>query len=318
MGDFYELLDEKMTITTVEQAYQAGIRLFDTSPHYGNGLSESRLGAGLRRVPRDEIVVSTKIGRVMDPFQKPAPRNPDAYSPGFAGGFPHAPHFDYSYDGTMRSVEQSLLRTGLSRFDILLIHDCDVWTHGQEADRRFKEAMEGAYRALDKLRSEKTVGAIGFGINEADTCVRFAKAGDFDVAMMAGRYSLLIQNGLAEFLPLALEKKMAVMLAGVFNSGILATGAVPGAHFEYAPAPPEIMDKVRAIEAVCVAHDTSIRRAALQFSMSHPAVVTVVLGAVKPEEALANAVDAEQKVPAGLWSDLKAEGLLDPAAPTPS
>jgi D-threo-aldose 1-dehydrogenase len=318
MGDFYELLDEKMTITTVEQAYQAGIRLFDTSPHYGNGLSESRLGAGLRRVPRDEIVVSTKIGRVMDPFQKPAPRNPDAYSPGFAGGFPHAPHFDYSYDGTMRSVEQSLLRTGLSRFDILLIHDCDVWTHGKEADRRFREAMEGAYRALDKLRSEKTVGAIGFGINEADTCVRFAKAGDFDVAMMAGRYSLLIQNGLAEFLPLALEKKMAVMLAGVFNSGILATGAVPGAHFEYAPAPPEIMDKVRAIEAVCVAHDTSIRRAALQFSMSHPAVVTVVLGAVKPEEALANAVDAEQKVPAGLWSDLKAEGLLDPAAPTPS
>jgi D-threo-aldose 1-dehydrogenase len=318
MGDFYELLDEKMTITTVEQAYQAGIRLFDTSPHYGNGLSESRLGAGLRRVPRDEIVVSTKIGRVMDPFQKPTPPNPDAYSPGFAGGFPHAPHFDYSYDGTMRSVEQSLLRTGLSRFDILLIHDCDVWTHGKEADRRFREAMEGAYRALDKLRSEKTVGAIGFGINEADTCVRFAKAGDFDVAMMAGRYSLLIQNGLAEFLPLALEKKMAVMLAGVFNSGILATGAVPGAHFEYAPAPPEIMDKVRAIEAVCVAHDTSIRRAALQFSMSHPAVVAVVLGAVKPEEALANAVDAEQKVPAGLWSDLKAEGLLDPAAPTPS
>jgi D-threo-aldose 1-dehydrogenase len=318
IGDFYELLDEKTTISTVEQAYQAGIRLFDTSPHYGNGLSESRLGAGLRRIPRDEIVVSTKIGRVMDPFHKPAPRNPDAYSPGFAGGFPHAPHFDYSYDGTMRSVEHSLLRTGLSRFDILLIHDCDVWTHGKEADQRFKEAMEGAYRALDKLRSEKTVGAIGFGINEADTCVRFAKAGDFDVAMMAGRYSLLIQNGLAEFLPLALEKKMAVMLAGVFNSGILATGAVPGAHFEYAPAPPEIMDKVRAIDAVCAAHDTSIRRAALQFSMAHPAVVAVVLGAVKPEEAQANAADAAQKVPAGLWSDLKAEGLLDPAAPTPS
>ena len=142
IGDFYELLDEKMTISTVEQAYQAGIRLFDTSPHYGNGLSESRLGAGLRRIPRDEIVVSTKIGRVMDPFHKPAPRNPDAYSPGFAGGFPHAPHFDYSYDGTMRSVEHSLLRTGLSRFDILLIHDCDVWTHGKEADQRFKEAAE--------------------------------------------------------------------------------------------------------------------------------------------------------------------------------
>src|SRR5882724_11754776 len=317
IGDFYELLDEKMTISTVEQAYQAGIRLFDTSPHYGNGLSESRLGAGLRRIPRDEIVVSTKIGRVMDPFHKPAPRNPDAYSPGFAGGFPHAPHFDYSYDGTMRSVEQSLLRTGLSRLDVLLIHDCDVWTHGKaDAPRRFKEAMEGAYRALDKLRAEKTVAAIGFGINEADTCVKFARAADFDVAMMAGRYSLLIQNGLAEFLPLALEKKMGVMLAGVFNSGILATGAIAGAKFEYAPAPPEIMDRVRKIEAICASHATSIRRAALQFAMAHPAVVSVVLGAVKPAEIEANAADAATAVPAALWRDLKSAGLLDPAAPT--
>ena len=174
----------------------------------------------------------------MDPFGQPPERNKDAYSPGFVGGYPHAPHFDYSYDGTMRSVEQSLLRMGLSRLDVVLIHDCDVWTHGKaDAGRRFKEAMEGAYRALDKLRSEKTVAAIGFGINEADTCVKFARAGDFDLAMMAGRYSLLIQNGLAEFLPLAVEKKMGVMLAGVFNSGILATGAIPGAKFEYAPAP---------------------------------------------------------------------------------
>ena len=316
IGDFYELLDEKTTISTVEQAYASGVRTFDTSPHYGNGLSESRLGAGLRRVPRNEITVSTKIGRVMDPFNKPPERNKDVFSPGFAGGFPHAPHFDYSYDGTMRSVEQSLLRTGLSRFDILFIHDCDVWTHGKDADLRFKEAMDGAYRALDKLRSDKTVGAIGFGINEADTCVRFARAGDFDVAMMAGRYSLLIQSGLAEFLPLALEKKMGVLLAGVFNSGILATGAIPGAKFEYGPAPTEIADRVRKIEAICARHGTSIRRAAVQFAMAHPAVVSVVLGAVKPTEAEANAADAEHEVPAGLWSDLKSAGLLDPAAPT--
>jgi len=316
-GDLYELLDEKTVISTVEQAYQSGVRTFDTSPHYGNGLAESRLGAGLRRIPRDDIVVSTKIGRVMDPFGKPPERNKDAYSPGFAGGFPHAPRFDYSYDGTMRSVEHSLLRMGLSRLDVLLIHDCDVWTHGKaDADRRFKEAMDGAYKALDKLRSEKLVGAIGFGINEADTCVRFARAGDFDVAMMAGRYSLLIQNGLAEFLPLALEKKMGVMLAGVFNSGILATGAVPGAKFEYGPAPADVMDRVRGIEAICARHGTTIRRAALQFAMTHPAVVSVVLGAVKPAEAVANAADADQKMPAALWSDLKAAGLLDPAAPT--
>ncbi len=315
----FEILDEMTAIATVEQAYKSGVRTFDSSPHYGNGLSEARLGAGLRHIPRNEIVVSTKIGRVMDPFRQPPAPDKDAVSPGFAGGFPHAPRFDYSYDGTMRSVEQSLLRTGLSRFDVLLIHDCDVWTHGKAAaGPRFKEAMEGAYRALDKLRSERTVGAIGFGINEADTCVKFARAGDFDLAMMAGRYTLLIQNGLAEFLPLAIEKKMGVMLAGVFNSGILATGAIPGARFEYAPAPAEIIDRVRKIEAICASHGTTIRRAAVQFAMAHPAVVSVVLGAVKPAEAEANALDAERKAPAGLWSDLKSAGLLHPAAPTPN
>ena len=315
IGEVYELIDETTAIATVERACASGVRLFDTSPHYGNGIAESRLGAGLRRAPRSDIIVSTKIVRVMNPFARPAPRNPDVFSPGFVGGYAHAPRFDYSYDGTMRSVEQSLLRMGLSEIDILLIHDCDVWTHGDDAGRHFKEAMEGAYRALDKLRSEKTVGAIGFGINEADTCVKFARAGDFDVAMMAGRYSLLIQNGLAEFLPLALEKKMGVMLAGVFNSGILATGAIPGAKFEYAPAPPEIMERVRGIEAICATHGTSIRRAALHFAMAHPAVVSVVLGAARPVEVAANAADVEQAVPAGLWTDLKLAGLLDPSVP---
>ena len=316
IGEIYELVDEKTAIATVERAYESGIRLFDTSPHYGNGIAESRMGAGLRRARRSDILVSTKIGRVMDPFAQPAPRNKDVYSPGFVGGYAHAPRFDYSYDGTMRSVEQSLLRMGLSKIDILLIHDCDVWTHGAEAGRRFNEAMAGAYRALEKLRSEKTVAAIGFGINEADTCVKFARAGDFDVAMMAGRYSLLIQSGMTEFLPLAAEKKIGVMLAGVFNSGILATGAVPGAKFEYAPAPPDVMARVQKIEAICAAHGTSIRRAALQFAMAHPAVVAVVLGAVKPDEIEANTADAEQPLPEGLWSDLKSAGVLDPSAPT--
>jgi D-threo-aldose 1-dehydrogenase len=316
MGDLYELLDEKTCIATIERAHASGVRVFDTSPHYGNGLSESRMGAGLRRANRKEIIVSTKIGRVMDPFSKPPPPNKDVISPGFKGGFPHAPRFDYSYDGTMRSVEQSLLRMGLDKLDIVLIHDCDVWTHGKaDAPRRFKEAMDGAYKALEKLRDEKTVAAIGFGINEADTCVKFAKAGDFDVAMMAGRYSLLIQNGLDEFLPLALERNMGVMLAGVFNSGILATGAVPGAKFEYAPAPAEIMDRVRKIEAICAAHGTSIRSAALHFAMTHPAVVSVVLGGVKPEEAETNSADADRTVPKQLWTDLKAAGLLDKAVP---
>ena len=316
LGDFYELLDEKSAIATVEQALASGVRVFDSSPHYGNGLAEARMGAGLRRAKRNEILVSTKIGRIMHPFTKPPKPRSDVASPGFAGGHPHAPRFDYSYDGAMRSIEHSLLRTGLDRLDIVLIHDCDPWTHGpEEAPVRFKEAMDGSYRALDKLRNEKVIKAIGFGINDAATCVKFAKAGDFDVAMMAGRYTLIDQTGLGEFLPLALEKKIGVMLAGVFNSGILATGSGAGAKFDYANAPAPVVKKVKAIEEICGRHKVSLRQAAIQFAASHPAVVTVVLGAVKPEEVKANVHDASVKIPASLWSELKSAKLLEASAP---
>ena len=176
--------------------------------------------------------------------------------------------------------------------------------------------MEGSYRALDKLRNEKTIKAIGFGINDAATCVKFAKAGDFDVAMMAGRYTLIDQTGLAEFLPLALEKNMGVMLAGVFNSGILATGSGPGAKFDYTDASKAVVDKVKAIEEICAKHKITLRQAAIQFALGHPAVVTVVLGAVKPEEVKSNVHDATVEIPASLWSDLKSAKLLDSAAPT--
>lgn len=318
LGDLFEKLDEKHAISTIEAAYQAGIRIFDTSPHYGNGLAEARVGAGLRRANRSEFLISTKIGRVMDPFAKPTAARTDVISPGFAGYLPHAAYFDYSYDGAMRSIEQSLLRMGLDRLDIVLIHDCDRWTHGPDAEIRFKEAMDGSYKALDKLRNEKVVGAIGVGINEADTCVKFANAGDFDVTMMAGRYSLLNQSGLDEFLPLAEKKKMGIMLAGVFNSGILATGAIPNAKYDYSNASPELLDKVRKIEAICKAHGTIIRRAAMQFALGHPAVVSAVLGGVKPEEVIANVKDMSEKVPSGLWSDLKAEKLLPAHVPVPA
>ena len=318
LGDLFEKLDEKQTVATVEAAYQSGIRIFDTSPHYGNGLAESRLGTGLRQATRSDYLMSTKVGRVMNPFARPAADRSDVISPGFAGGFPHAARFDYSYDGTMRSIEHSLLRMGLDRLDIVLIHDCDRWTHGPDADLRFKEAMDGAYQALDKLRSEKVVGAIGVGINEADTCVKFGKAGDFDVTMMAGRYSLLDQSGLEEFLPLAEQKKMGILLAGVFNSGILATGAIPNAKYDYSNASPELLEKVRKMEAVCKAHGTTIRRAALQFALGHPAVVAAVLGGVKPEEVISNAKDLNEKVPADLWSELKAQKLLPAHVPVPN
>jgi D-threo-aldose 1-dehydrogenase len=317
LGDLFDLLGTQRSYDTVTAAYRAGIRTFDTSPHYGNGLSESRFGFALRDQPRDSYILSTKVGRWMDAFTQPAAPRADVVSPGFAGGFPHRAVFDYSYDGTMRAVEQSLLRTGLTHFDILMIHDCDVWTHGADhIEQRFAEAMQGAHKALDKLRSEGSVTAIGVGINEADMCERFARAGDFDVMMLAGRYSLLEQPALASFLPLAEEKHIGILLAGVFNSGILATGAVPGARYNYAPAPADVMAKVARIEAVCQRHGVTLRQAALGFALQHPAVVTLMLGAVAAAEIEANVVDAETAVPPTLWAELKAEGLLDAAAPT--
>ena len=241
----------------------------------------------------------------------------DVVSPGFAGGLPHQARFDYSYDGAMRAFEQSLLRLGLDRIDILLIHDCDVWTHGPDVDRRFGEAMDGAYRALARLREEGAVRAIGAGINEAEMCVRFAEAGDFDVMMMAGRYSLLQQQSLQTFLPLAQRKGIGIMLAGVFNSGILATGAVPGARYDYREAPPDVMDKVRRMEKVCAAHGVTIREAAMHFPLGHPAVSALVLGGVTPDEVRANVASFAVPIPTGLWSDLKTEGLIAPDVPTP-
>jgi D-threo-aldose 1-dehydrogenase len=318
LGDLYDRLSEDAAASTLRTAIGAGISLFDTSPHYGNGLSELRCGAVLRNVARDAIVLSTKVGRYMAPFEKRTAAPDNVISPGFAGGIPHPSVFDYSFDGTMRCVEQSLLRMGLERIDILLIHDVDVWTHGKEAvDRRFGEAMEGAYKALVRLRQDKMVQAIGVGLNEAEMCERFARAGDFDVMLLAGRYSLLEQPALDSFLPLAEQKHIAIMLGGVFNSGILATGAKPGARYNYRPAPPDVLERVSKIEAVCARHGTPLRRAALQFALAHPAVVSVVLGGVTPSEVSQNVADAEHAVPQALWAELKKTQLINRTAPTP-
>ncbi|MCW6508708.1 aldo/keto reductase [Lichenifustis flavocetrariae] len=318
LGDLFEKLDEMKAIDTVRAAYDAGMRVFDTSPHYGNGLSESRCGTAIRTMPRDEVVFSTKVGRVMDPFEPVAPKDTNVFSPGFAGGFPHKARFDYTYDGAMRSVEHSLLRTGLDRIDVLLIHDCDVWTHGTDVEAKFAEAMGGAYKALDKLRADGTVKAIGCGLNEADMCERFARAGDFDVILMAGRYSLLEQPALESFLPLAVEKNIGIILAGIFNSGILATGPIKGAKYNYGDASPEILARVAAIQKICESHGVPLQRAALHFATFHPAVVTVIMGAVKRAEIDANAAAMKETIPSALWSDLKSAGLLNPAAHTPN
>jgi D-threo-aldose 1-dehydrogenase len=248
----------------------------------------------------------------MEPFHQPETRS------GFVGGHPHRAVVDYSYDGTMRSVEQSLLRLGTDRIDLLLIHDVDVWTHGKDAiEDRFREAMSGAYVALDKLRSEGVVAGIGIGVNEAEMCVRFAQAGSFDVMLLAGRYSLLEQPALEEFMPLALKQGIAVLLGGVFNSGILATGAIKGAKYNYQDAPPQILSKVAEIQRICAAHGVALPTAALHFALGHPAVASVVLGAHNAQEVERNVAALSATVPAALWSDLKAARLLESEAPVP-
>jgi D-threo-aldose 1-dehydrogenase len=319
LGDLYVRLDDAAAIATVEAAAKAGVTLFDTSPHYGNGLAEHRCGTALRRIGRDGIVLSTKVGRWMNPRAKPEATVDGNAAPGFAGGLPHRAVFDYSYDGALRSFEQSLLRLGTDRIDLLLIHDVDVWTHGAGLiEQRFAEAMNGAYRALERLRGEGVVKGIGIGVNEADIAVRFAEAGDFDTVLLAGRYSLLEQPALEHFLPLARQKGIGVMLGGVFNSGILATGAVAGARYNYMVPPPAILDKVARIEAVCAAHGVALVEAALRFALGHSAVSSVVLGAVKPAEMEQNIAAMAAVIPPGLWSDLKAEGLLAADAPVPA
>jgi D-threo-aldose 1-dehydrogenase len=313
LGDLYDLIDDDTALRAVATAAESGVTLFDVAPLYGRGLAEHRFGTVLKRRPRDSFVLSTKVGR----WLRPAPGGPATPSR-YRGGLSFDVVVDYSYDGTMRAFEQSLQRLALPSIDIALIHDVDVWTHGDQIETRFKEAMEGAYRALDRLRGEKVVKGIGVGVNESAMCVRFANAGDIDAVLLAGRYSLLEQPALADFLPLAGKKRIGVMLGGVFNSGILATGAVVDAKYNYRPAPADILERVRKIEAVCASHRVALPVAAMQFALGHPAVSSLVIGAVAPAEVTRNVAALTARVPAALWSDLKREGLLDAAAPVPA
>lgn len=312
IGDLYAKLPEEEALATVHTAYDVGIRLFDTAPLYGHGLSEHRTGHVLRQYPRDSFVLSTKVGRFLKP-QEPSRIDRDQWS----NPLPFELVFDYSYDGVMRQVEDSLQRLATNRIDILLIHDVDYSAHGEETDRRFQEAMEGAYRALDKLRGEGAVKAIGCGLNQWEYCLRFAKAGDFDCFLLAGRYTLLEQSALDEFLPLCVEKNIGILLGGPYNSGILATGAVEGAMYNYKPASGEVADKVRRIEAVCDRHNVPLPAAALQFPLAHPAVSSVIPGAVTPSEVRRNVELMSIDIPSALWQELKAEELLHPDAPIP-
>jgi D-threo-aldose 1-dehydrogenase len=314
LGDIYEQLDDATAIATVEAAAKAGITLFDTAPLYGQGSAEHRFGTALRRQPKGSFVLSTKVGRVLHPAPEGRTKTTR-----FVGGLDFNVEHVYTYDATMRSFEASLQRLGLPSIDVLLIHDADAWSHGpEEGPKKYKEAMEGAHKALAELRDQGVIKGFGIGTNDIVYAEKYLREGDFDCMLMAGRYSLLEQPGLPEVLRLAHEKNVGVMLGGVFNSGILATGAIDGATYNYTPAPPEILEKVRKIERVCKSHDVALPTAAMHFPLGHPAVSSVVLGAVKPVEVERNAAAMHDRVPAALWADLKSEGLLDQTAPTPA
>lgn len=321
IGDLTEVLDEETAQQILQAAWDGGIRYYDTSPFYGHGKSEHRLGYFLRQQPRDEFVISTKVGRV---FRAPPP-GPDGrfqprQEPFFVGALPFEFYFDYSYDGIMRSFEDSLQRLGLTSVDLLLIHDLDFWFHRTEGlvTAYMTQLATSGWRALEELRSSGAIKGVGAGINEVGLIPRFLDRVDLDFFLVALSYNLLDQGVLAEDLPRCAEAGVGIVGGAIFASGILATGPVEGAYHNYGPASPEILEKTRRIQAVCQRHDTPMAAAAVQFPLAHPLVAAIIPGAIRPAHVAKNLELLRYPIPAQLWADLKEEGLLASNAPTPA
>ena len=316
LGNFQRVLAESEAEAVVAAAWDAGMRVFDTAPLYGHGLAELRLGRVLQGKPRGDYLISTKVGRYLEPC---APGDEDA------GIFLDVPPFrrvyDYSYDGVMRSFEDSLKRLKLDRVDILFVHDVDGRNHGGWAncEARLVELMDtGGWRALTELRDSGAVAAIGAGVNEWEPCAWLLERADPDLFLLAGRYTLLEQEPLDGFLPDCVARGVGIVLGGPYNSGILARGPQAGASFDYAAAPPAVIERVKRIEAVCRRFDTPMIAAALQFAGAHPAVVSVIPGAQSLAEMASNLAAQRVAIPPALWEALRDEGLLHPAAPVPA
>jgi D-threo-aldose 1-dehydrogenase len=311
LGNLGRVYAEEDCDRTVARAWERGLRYFDTAPLYGLGLSETRLGRVLRRGRRRDLLLSTKVGRLLEPC---------ASGESNAGVFLADPGFkyiyDYSYDGVMRSFEASLKRLGLERIDILLVHDVDGFTHGGRAasEARIQELMTtGGWRALDGLRSSGAVAAIGIGVNEWQPCARMLELADPDLFLLAGRYTLLEQEPLATLFPQCARAGVGIVLGGPYNSGVLAGKAT----FDYAKIPPPVAERGGKLAELCGAHGVDLRAAALQFVAAHPLVVSVIPGAASPEEVEDNVALLQAAIPAALWSDLKHRGLIHPDAPVP-
>ncbi|GAA4530482.1 aldo/keto reductase [Amycolatopsis samaneae] len=299
LGNLYHVMDDETAVATVARAWDEDIRYFDTAPHYGLGLSERRLGAALAAYPRDEYVVSTKVGRILDPDPEGAVRTDDA---GFVVPAAYRRRWDFSRDGVLRSLEDSLTRLGLDRVDLAYVHD---------PDEHFDDAVSGAFPALLALREQGVLGAVGVGMNQAAMPAEFVRRFDLDVVLVAGRYTLLDQAAQDELLPLCAGRGVAVVVGGAFNGGILAT-AEPGRMYDYAEAPGSLVERAERIAAICARHGVELPSAALALPAAHPAVASVVVGAHDPGQVSANARRARADVPPLLWAELIDAGLLRP------
>lgn len=305
LGGLYDDPTEDIAGATVRRTLQLGINYFDTAPIYGFGKAETRLGRELAKCDRASIVVATKVGYTLVPDE--GPKDSKVFHR-FVNTPPLRPIFDYSYDGIMRTFAGSLQRLNLSRVDILNIHD---------PDHNWEDAIKVAYPAVHKLRSQGVVRAIGVGMCQAEMLVRFAREGDFDCFLLAGRYTLIDHTGLRELLPICEQKRISIIIGGPYNSGILATGAKPGATYDYVEATPAVMEHVAAIERVCERHNVPLKAAALQFPMAHPAVGAIIPGARSQAEVDENFSLLSMEIPNDFWEELRHARLLPPEAPTP-
>jgi D-threo-aldose 1-dehydrogenase len=313
LGELFVPVPEHDAIATIDAAWDAGIRYFDTAPWYGRGLSELRTGSGLRDHPRQEFALSTKVGR----WLRPADGEEFERGP-WVGGSPNEVVFDYTYDGIMRSIEQSRLRLGITRFDIAFIHDLDrLYFDEATFAAHFDALATSGWKALEELRASGQVRAVGAGINALGLIPRFLDAVDLDAFLVAMPYTLLKQEVLDDEFPAAMARGVGFVIGAVFQSGILATGAIEGATYDYAPAPPDVLERVRRIEAVCASHDVTLVAAALRFPLGHPGVAAVIPGAFHPDQVRRNVAAFATWIPADFWAELKHEGLLRADAPVP-
>jgi D-threo-aldose 1-dehydrogenase len=317
LGNLYRAMSDDNAADTVRTAWDSGLRYFDTAPHYGFGLSEKRLGAALHALdPEERSIVSTKVGRRLDPVPGKDLTQPRQ---AFVSPEPVESVFDYSYDSIMRSYEASRKRLQRERIDILYAHDIGRFTHGEDHERRFAEFMEGGYRAMRELRDSGAVGAIGLGVNEYQVCEEVLAQGELDVILLAGRYTLLEQESLETFLPLCERRDVKIVLGGPYNSGILAKGTRRGGelHYNYEPASAEIIARVAAIETICEKYDVPLAAAALHFPLAHKQVVSVIPGMNSPRQVAEAVRLMAIEIDPALWSDLKEQGLMRADAPVP-